>query len=181
MLSFKFHFIVSLLIHAPIFIQKDPEIKRRLILEINNTGLEGSAPHIPLILSKLTNDADQLSFALHMVVDPQWDESAQVNLQAVLRRATSESEKKEILRTLGPDGKTSFYRASPSLQVVQFFLDEVLQSEEDNIYYLTTPVVTTLDIPLKNWTEAQSATAIFEQLMNRLTPQQRIEQMVHKV
>ena len=64
--------------------------------------------------------------------------------------------------------------------MLQFFLDEVLKTDDDNVYYLTTPNVSQRENPLRMLVDNPLTNDYFEQFMNRLSPQQRIEQLVFK-
>merc|ERR1711971_695745 len=61
---------------------------------------------------------------------------------------------------------------------MQFFLDEVMKTEEDVAYFLNTPSLMTMENPLRKLVNITPAMDLFEQFMNRLSPQQRINQLV---
>ena len=73
-------------------------------------------------------------------------------VQAALDRMPSEEERQQMLRTVNAAGLTMFSRAIDNIgslekkELLQWFLDEVIKTDEDAVYYLTTPVVTSLGL-----------------------------------
>lgn len=110
-------------------------------------------------------------------------------LEAALDRMSSNEERKRMLRMVNPSGVTMFGRAIGVDQdddereineLLQFFLDEVMLTDEDAVYHLTTPAVVTMKNPLVTLVNRTASIGLFEKFMNRLSPSQRIEQLIFR-
>ena len=104
-------------------------------------------------------------------------------------RIASDEERKRMWRMVNPSGVTMFGRAigidTPydeleKNELLQWFLDNVIKSDEDAVYHLTTPTITTLKNPLVALVDHTASIGLFEKFMKRLNAQQRIEQLVFR-
>ena len=91
-----------------------------------------------------------------------------------------------MLRMINDHGNTMFFKAAWSEQgkskreLLRFFLDEVMKTDDDSIFHLTTPQIVTGDTALRQFVDKPLVMDLFKEFMERLSPQQRIEQLVFK-
>ena len=172
---------------------KDPMIKSSFLSNFGSSGKSAplyfayrlqSKVFMDLILTEMSED--HLFHALDVAVAENVDGMEYV--KALLGRIPLENERMKMLRTVNRCGETTFARAVwtenkklKKREICRYFLDDVMQTEDDNIYYLTTPSLQNGNNPLREFVDNPLTMDLFTECMNkRLNASQRIEQLVFK-
>ena len=171
----------------------DPVIKYRFLTESGYSkgnyaplwfGYRYTDPLLPMMEAEMKGD----EYTAHILnISMLENADGKGFVKAALDRIASDEERQRMLRMVNPAGVTMFGRAVNSQydklekgELLQWFLDDVIKTNEDAVYHLTTPSVRTLSNPLSSLVDRTSTTSIFVECMKRLTPQQRIDQLLFK-
>lgn len=139
-------------------------------------------PLLSLMQANLTDD--ELLLDLEAAMTGDHDDLGYV--KSVLDRIASKEEQKRLLRKIHRDGMSMFGSAASwsgrwnKRPLLQYWLDELLNTEEDNVYFLTTASLRMRTNPLRLLVDNLSIVDLFEAFILRLTPKQRIEQLIFK-
>lgn len=171
---------------------QDPKIKFQFVSNYASNGdlaplyfaYRLKSQLLPLILSEITDE--HLFHPLDVAVAEDID--GMEYAESVLNRMASDDEKNAMLRRVNQCGVTMFAQAVwtqkrklKKSEIIRYFLDNVMKTDDDNVYYLTTASLQDGTNPLREFVDNPVTMDLFTECMNeRLTPLQRIEQLVFK-